>query len=54
MNIIGKIFLFAVFIMSLVLMTFAGAIYFSHINWERSSGCPKPACPASCQATSTN
>jgi hypothetical protein len=34
MNIIGKIFLFAVFIMSLVLMTFAGAIYFSHINWK--------------------
>lgn len=34
MNIIGKIFLFAVFIMSLVLMTFAGAIYFSHVNWK--------------------
>jgi cell division protein FtsB len=34
MNIIGKIFLFAVFIMSLVLMTFAGAIYFSHVNWR--------------------
>lgn len=34
MNIIGKIFLFAVFIMSLVLMTFAGAIYFSHTNWK--------------------
>jgi cell division protein FtsB len=34
MNIIGKIFLFAVFIMSLVLMTFAGAIYYSHVNWK--------------------
>jgi cell division protein FtsB len=34
MNIIGKIFLVAVFIMSLVLMTFAGAIYFSHVNWK--------------------
>ena len=34
MNIIGKIFLFAVFIMSLVLMTFAGAIYSSHVNWK--------------------
>lgn len=34
MNIIGKIFLFAVFVMSLVLMTFAGAIYFSHVNWK--------------------
>jgi hypothetical protein len=34
MNIIGKIFLFAVFIMSLVLMTFAGAIYFSHVDWK--------------------
>ena len=34
MNAIGKIFVFAVFIMSLVLMTFAGAIYFSHVNWK--------------------
>lgn len=34
MNIIGKIFLFAVFIMSLVLMTFATAIYLSHTNWK--------------------
>ena len=34
MNLIGKIFVFAVFIMSLVLMTFAGAIYFSHVNWK--------------------
>ena len=34
MNYIGKIFVFAVFIMSLVLMTFAGAIYVSHTNWE--------------------
>ena len=34
MNAIGKIFVFAVFIMSLVLMTFAGAIYVSHTNWQ--------------------
>lgn len=34
MNVIGKIFLFAVFVMSLVLMTFAGAIYMSHTNWK--------------------
>jgi hypothetical protein len=34
MNIIGKIFVFAVFVMSLVLMTFSGAIYMSHVNWK--------------------
>ena len=34
MNIIGKIFVFAVFVMSLMLMTFAGAIYMSHVNWK--------------------
>ena len=35
MNAIGKIFVFAVFIMSLVLMTFAGAIYVSHTDWQK-------------------
>jgi len=34
MNVIGKIFVFAVFVMSLVLMTFAGAVYMSHTNWK--------------------
>ena len=34
MNIIGKIFVFAVFVMSLMLMTFAGVIYTSHVNWK--------------------
>ena len=34
MNIIGKIFVFAVFVMSLMLMTFAGVIYSSHVNWK--------------------
>ena len=34
MNIIGKIFVFAVFVMSLMLMTFAGVIYMSHVNWK--------------------
>jgi len=34
MNIIGKIFVFAVFVMSLMLMTFAGVIYMSHTNWK--------------------
>jgi hypothetical protein len=34
MSKIGKIFLFAVFIMSLMLMTLAGAIYVSHVNWR--------------------
>lgn len=34
MNVIGKIFVFAVFIMSLMLMTLAGAIYMSHVNWK--------------------
>ena len=34
MNVIGKVFLFAVFIMSLMLMTLAGAIYVSHVNWK--------------------
>lgn len=34
MNLIGRIFLFAVFIMSLMLMTLAGAIYVSHVDWK--------------------
>jgi hypothetical protein len=34
MNIVGKIFVFAVFIMSLVFMSFAIAIYSSHVNWK--------------------
>jgi hypothetical protein len=34
MNVIGKIFVFAVFVMSLVLMTFSGVIYMSHVNWK--------------------
>jgi len=34
MNIVGKIFVFAVFVMSLVFMSFAVAIYSSHVNWQ--------------------
>jgi len=34
MSIIGKIFVFAVFVMSLVFMSFAVAIYSSHTNWR--------------------
>lgn len=34
MNQLGKIFVFAVFIMSLMLMTFAGAVFVSHTNWQ--------------------
>lgn len=37
MNIVGKIFVFAVFIMSLVFMTFAVAIFASHTNWKAES-----------------
>lgn len=33
-NVIGKIFVFAIFVMSLMLMSFAVAIYSSHINWQ--------------------
>jgi hypothetical protein len=33
-NVLGKIFVFALFIMSLVLMTFAIAVYKSNINWQ--------------------
>jgi cell division protein FtsL len=33
-NVIGKIFVFAVFVMSLMLMSFAVAIYSSHVNWQ--------------------
>lgn len=33
-NVIGKIFVFAVFAMSLMLMSFAIAIYSSHVNWQ--------------------
>lgn len=36
MNLIGKIFVFAVFIMSLMLMTFATAIFLSHTNWKET------------------
>ena len=34
MNIIGKIFVFAVFIMSLVFMTFAIALFATNTNWR--------------------
>ena len=34
MDILGKIFVFAVFIMSLVFMSFAVAIFASHTNWK--------------------
>lgn len=34
MNYLGKIFVFAVFIMSLMLMTFAGTVFLSHTNWQ--------------------
>jgi predicted house-cleaning noncanonical NTP pyrophosphatase (MazG superfamily) len=34
-NVLGKIFVFALFVMSLVLMTFAGAIFVSHTDWQK-------------------
>lgn len=34
MNIIGKIFVFAVFVMSLVFMSFAVAVFSTHTNWQ--------------------
>ncbi|NDC53126.1 MAG: hypothetical protein EBZ74_02265 [Planctomycetia bacterium] len=34
MNIIGKIFVFAVFVLSLVFMSFAVALYSTHTNWR--------------------
>lgn len=34
MNLIGKIFVFAVFIMSLALMVFSAAIYTSNVDWK--------------------
>jgi hypothetical protein len=34
MNIIGKIFVFALFVMSLVFMSFAVAVYSTHTNWR--------------------
>jgi hypothetical protein len=36
-NVIGKIFVFAVFVMSLMLMSFAVAIYSSHVNWQEEA-----------------
>ena len=46
MNIIGKIFVFAVFVMSLMLMTFAGVIYSSHVNWKNEvERAPKDCLP---------
>jgi chromosome segregation ATPase len=37
MNTIGKIFVFAVLIMSVVFMSFAVAIFSSHTNWQKES-----------------
>ena len=37
MNTIGKIFVFAVLIMSVVFMSFAVAIFSSHTNWKKES-----------------
>ena len=34
-NVLGKIFVFAIFVMSLMLMSFAVAIYSSHIDWQK-------------------
>ena len=49
MSIIGKIFVFAVFVMSLVFMSFAVAIYSSHTNWrehvERTADQVQPGKP---------
>ena len=33
-NVLGKIFVFAIFVMSLMLMAFSVAIYSSHMNWQ--------------------
>ena len=33
-NVLGNIFVFGVFVMSLMLMSFAVAIYSSHVNWQ--------------------
>jgi len=49
MNIVGKIFVFAVFVMSLVFMSFAVALYSTHTNWkeeiERTSDQVRPGKP---------
>ena len=37
MNTLGKIFVFAVMIMSVVFMSFAIAIFSSHTNWQKES-----------------
>ena len=34
-NVLGKIFVFAIFVMSLMLMSFAVAIYSSHVDWQQ-------------------
>jgi len=36
-NVLGKIFVFAIFVMSLMLMSFAVAIYSSHIDWQKKA-----------------
>ena len=36
-NVIGKIFVFGVFVMSLMLMSFAVAIFSSHVNWQNEA-----------------
>jgi Fe-S-cluster formation regulator IscX/YfhJ len=36
-NVIGKIFVFAVFVMSLMLMSFAVAIFSSHVDWQAAA-----------------
>ena len=37
MNTLGKIFVFAVMVMSVVFMSFAIAIFSSHTNWQKES-----------------
>ena len=46
MNYLGKIFVFAVFIMSLVLMTFAANVYLSHTDWRSEIERTPEACKA--------
>ena len=36
-NVLGKIFVFAIFVMSLMLMSFAVAIYSSHVDWQKKA-----------------
>ena len=55
MNLVGKIFVVLIFVMSLVFMAFAMAVYATHRNWREEVTRPRERlAPAENSASSTN